>query len=125
MRIGVPKEIKTHEYRVGLMPGSVAKLVQALLGRYVGLKVWMRAVQSAAAARARSAAGIKAIPASVSSTFRVVRWKSETSKDSSSCLIRWPRAAGVKPTTLEAARKLRCLAASTKHRSESKSGKKP
>lgn len=29
MIIGVPKEIKTHEYRVGLIPQSVAKLVQA------------------------------------------------------------------------------------------------
>jgi alanine dehydrogenase len=28
MRIGVPKEIKTHEYRVGLTPGSVRELVQ-------------------------------------------------------------------------------------------------
>ena len=29
MRIGVPKEIKIHEYRVGLMPPSVRELVQA------------------------------------------------------------------------------------------------
>ena len=29
MRIGVPKEIKVHEYRVGLMPPSVRELVQA------------------------------------------------------------------------------------------------
>jgi alanine dehydrogenase len=27
MRIGVPKEIKTHEYRVGLVPGSVRELI--------------------------------------------------------------------------------------------------
>ena len=27
MRVGVPKEIKTHEYRVGLVPGSVRELV--------------------------------------------------------------------------------------------------
>ena len=27
MRIGVPKEIKIHEYRVGLTPASVAELV--------------------------------------------------------------------------------------------------
>ncbi len=27
MRIGVPKEIKVHEYRVGLTPASVAELV--------------------------------------------------------------------------------------------------
>src|SRR5580692_9958067 len=27
MLIGVPKEIKTHEYRVGLIPGSVRELV--------------------------------------------------------------------------------------------------
>ena len=26
MLIGVPKEIKTHEYRVGLVPGSVREL---------------------------------------------------------------------------------------------------
>jgi len=29
MRIGVPREIKNHEYRVGLTPGSVAELVAA------------------------------------------------------------------------------------------------
>ncbi len=29
MRIGVPKEIKNHEYRVGLVPGSVRELVAA------------------------------------------------------------------------------------------------
>ena len=29
MRVGVPKEIKNHEYRVGLTPPSVAELVQA------------------------------------------------------------------------------------------------
>ncbi len=28
MRIGVPKEIKTHEYRVGLTPAGVRELVQ-------------------------------------------------------------------------------------------------
>src|SRR3954453_4677419 len=27
MRIGVPKEIKVHEYRVGLTPASVAELI--------------------------------------------------------------------------------------------------
>src|ERR1051326_9592122 len=27
MRIGVPKEIKTHEYRVGLVPGSARELL--------------------------------------------------------------------------------------------------
>ena len=29
MRIGVPAEIKVHEYRVGLTPGSVAELTAA------------------------------------------------------------------------------------------------
>ncbi|MDP8913202.1 MAG: alanine dehydrogenase, partial [Pseudomonadota bacterium] len=29
MRVGVPKEIKVHEYRVGLTPPSVAELVSA------------------------------------------------------------------------------------------------
>ena len=29
MRVGVPKEIKNHEYRVGLTPSSVAELVAA------------------------------------------------------------------------------------------------
>ena len=29
MRVGVPKEIKNHEYRVGLTPASVAELVTA------------------------------------------------------------------------------------------------
>ncbi|TAN71539.1 MAG: alanine dehydrogenase, partial [Magnetospirillum sp.] len=27
MRVGIPREIKTHEYRVGLTPGSVRELV--------------------------------------------------------------------------------------------------
>ena len=29
MRIGVPKEIKVHEYRVGLVPAAVRELVDA------------------------------------------------------------------------------------------------
>ena len=29
MRIGVPKEIKNHEYRVGLVPAGVRELVAA------------------------------------------------------------------------------------------------
>ena len=29
MRVGVPKEIKVHEYRVGLTPASVAELTSA------------------------------------------------------------------------------------------------
>jgi alanine dehydrogenase len=29
MKVGVPKEIKNHEYRVGLTPSSVRQLVQA------------------------------------------------------------------------------------------------
>ena len=29
MRVGVPKEIKTHEYRVGLTPGAVREYVRA------------------------------------------------------------------------------------------------
>ena len=29
MKIGVPKEIKVHEYRVGLVPGSVRELVHS------------------------------------------------------------------------------------------------
>ena len=28
MRIGVPKEIKVHEYRVGLVPAAVRELVE-------------------------------------------------------------------------------------------------
>ena len=31
MKIGVPKEIKNHEYRVGLVPGSVRELVNLLV----------------------------------------------------------------------------------------------
>ena len=45
MRIGVPKEIKNHEYRVGLTPAGVRELkahghevmVQALAGAAIGL----------------------------------------------------------------------------------------
>jgi alanine dehydrogenase len=29
MRVGVPREIKTHEYRVGLTPGAVREYVRA------------------------------------------------------------------------------------------------
>jgi alanine dehydrogenase len=29
MKIGVPKEIKNHEYRVGLVPGSVSELTRS------------------------------------------------------------------------------------------------
>lgn len=29
MKVGVPKEIKTHEYRVGLTPGAVREYVAA------------------------------------------------------------------------------------------------
>ena len=40
MRIGVPKEIKVHEYRVGLVPASVRELVaaghQVLVERFAG-----------------------------------------------------------------------------------------
>ena len=36
MRIGVPKEIKVHEYRVGLVPAAVRELVDA------GHEVWCR-----------------------------------------------------------------------------------
>ena len=44
MRIGVPKEIKNHEYRVGLTPASVSELtaaghevvVEALAGNEIG-----------------------------------------------------------------------------------------
>jgi alanine dehydrogenase len=43
MRIGVPKEIKTHEYRVGLTPGSVRELVhhghQVLVETNAGLGI--------------------------------------------------------------------------------------
>ena len=35
MRIGVPKEIKNHEYRVGLTPQSVAELTA------LGHEVWI------------------------------------------------------------------------------------
>jgi len=31
MRIGVPKEIKVHEYRVGLVPAAVRELVAGLI----------------------------------------------------------------------------------------------
>ncbi|MGF9763938.1 alanine dehydrogenase, partial [Microvirga sp. 0TCS3.31] len=41
MRVGVPKEIKNHEYRVGLVPSSVAELVhhghEVLVERGAGL----------------------------------------------------------------------------------------
>ena len=42
MRIGLPKEIKNHEYRVGLTPASVHELVMH------GHEVWVQAGAGAA-----------------------------------------------------------------------------
>src|SRR5690606_16530340 len=42
MRIGVPKEIKNHEYRVGLTPQSVAELTRQ------GHEVWVESKAGAA-----------------------------------------------------------------------------
>ena len=45
MRVGVPKEIKVHEYRVGLTPSSVREvmdMVSAVLGRDVDPEVVAR-----------------------------------------------------------------------------------
>ena len=42
MRIGVPKEIKNHEYRVGLTPQSVAELTA------LGHEVWVETQAGAA-----------------------------------------------------------------------------
>jgi alanine dehydrogenase len=42
MRIGVPKEIKNHEYRVGLTPQSVAELTA------LGHEVWIETHAGAA-----------------------------------------------------------------------------
>lgn len=42
MRIGVPKEIKNHEYRVGLTPHSVAELTS------LGHQVWVETLAGAA-----------------------------------------------------------------------------
>ena len=42
MRVGVPKEIKNHEYRVGLTPASVAELVHAGHEVIVETKAGMR-----------------------------------------------------------------------------------
>src|SRR4051794_31198975 len=43
MRVGVPKEVKTHEYRVGLVAGSVRELVhhghQVVVERGAGLGI--------------------------------------------------------------------------------------
>ena len=40
MLVGVPKEIKDHEYRVGLVPSSVAELVRH--GHTVLIEFWSR-----------------------------------------------------------------------------------
>ena len=52
MRIGVPKEIKVHEYRVGLVPAAVRELADA------GHEV---VVQTGAAAGIGSASGLAAV----------------------------------------------------------------
>ena len=52
MRVGVPREIKVQEYRVGLTPGAVREYVAA------GHQVWSRPAPAAASARpTRSIAG--------------------------------------------------------------------
>jgi len=64
MRIGVPKEIKNHEYRVGLTPASVRELtsrghqvlVQSGAGTAIGLGD--DAYQAAGAALAPDAASV-------------------------------------------------------------------
>jgi alanine dehydrogenase len=64
MRVGVPKEIKTHEYRVGLVPGSVRELahhgheviVETGAGRGIGVED--TAYQQAGARIASSAAEV-------------------------------------------------------------------
>ena len=45
MRVGCPKEIKNHEYRVGLTPGSVREYVAH------GHEVWSRPARAPASAR--------------------------------------------------------------------------
>jgi len=61
MLVGVPKEIKTHEYRVGLVPGSVRELVhhghQVLIETGAGLGIGFddNAYEAAGAKIARSA----------------------------------------------------------------------
>src|SRR5688572_23752352 len=80
-------------------------------------------VHSSMLARARCAAGSSARPAVDRRTLRVVRTKSCAPSWSSSCLMRWPNAAGVSATARDAARKLRNLAAAAKHRSDSTDGR--
>ena len=61
MLVGVPKEIKTHEYRIGLVPGSVRELVhhghQVLVETGAGLGIGFddRAYEAAGAKIARNA----------------------------------------------------------------------
>src|SRR4051812_8111814 len=78
--------------------------------------------QRSAAESASRAYGKNDRPASVSTTLRLVRVKSGRPTMSSSCLMRWPSAAGVSATTREAARKFSRRAPSTKQRSESSGG---
>ena len=56
MLVGVPKEIKNHEYRVGMTPLSVGELVhnghsavvETQAGSGIGAAAWRRAAQAAA-----------------------------------------------------------------------------
>jgi hypothetical protein len=77
---------------------------------------------SAAIIKQRSAYGSSVRPLSVSCTERVVRRKSGTPSWSSSCLMRWPKAAGVSATERAARRKLRSFAAAAKQRRDSREG---
>ena len=47
MRIGVPKEIKVHEYRVGLVPAAVRELTAA------GMRWWSRQLPARVSAAGR------------------------------------------------------------------------
>ena len=49
MLIGVPKEIKTHEYRVGLVPSSVRELVR--IGHQVTVEAPARRTRSSRSPR--------------------------------------------------------------------------
>src|SRR5258705_12159718 len=64
MLIGVPKEIKTHEYRVGLVPASVRELIhnghQVMVETHAGAGIGLddHAYESLGAAIAKTAADV-------------------------------------------------------------------
>jgi len=80
MRIGVPREIKVHEYRVGLVPAGVRELTgsghEVLVESGAGLGIGVDDAQYRTAGAAISASAAESTPELISATIRRLdQWK--------------------------------------------------